>query len=942
MPFKNTLNFILVFVVGMALANCSYFFQRKNSVTVAKLDRSQGGVSGCLSDASTVLSNYLNDMEMTYEMDGQVQNLTECYDEMFSLFLKHTTSGGIDPKVINASDIVNLFDKLYGGDSPFEEDNVSQLLKVKAFFVGGAETNLTYDEVAQIREVIGVVGQGLERLRPYRKYFLPTEGQDFELDTFDKAYILLEKELENLIAAMTLDGRKDRSLSLTDFAHFFGPFMTGKDITEEQEGYLDILVELKNVLFNENSHELKLSDFKTFSRDLLSLGQSLAEFEKMVKDEKLFSSLATVFTFHARASELFDGGYKGLRGESFQAFQAVVFRIIEFSDRIVQRYPKGSVPAGRTKPFIQALGRSGFLGDKITPGTLHQFYTEMAEYWLQSPGERVPGGLTTLALQNLKRHFSDFVKRQNYINGLFAQKTEVTLQDLKASEASKSMLGYINLVEKTSLNHWNSNKRLTFEKRDQRSWSPVDLSISNFLLLQMSIFFTKFQEEPVNFFKGKISRNQSQQIYESLRLIGIEIQFMDSRRFDTGYQVFMEANNFSTQRNNNLQLDVKEAFEILSVMYSAGILSEQFLVDLETFHQTSSLVDRPCLLENARDVLGVPTIRAQCMRALLFEKYTEYMAPLKGLYTYLTSDERNREETLNQFITVLEGAVRKGPSSNKPFEMGDIREFIVISYYLQSIFYNFDGDQGGFFDSQEIVDVEAHFHRLLLEIAESAFPEYFKKDLPADVDLDFVDRLARNHIQENKSAVITVLFHHIMKHKRLPGSIISYVGARFATTFERVDDVDYMDVIHVFSAIGRQTWKSQIRSLDDFMARQRDVLRGELNAFAKFHDRTGEAEDFQLTCVKGSRSSDGDAFCRFAALAHCSIEGHYPLFLWMQENWDSHLSKKAYSSGKVIQAFLENKELSLLCKMALGNEPVDDQDEKTVPPRVRRRNFNAR
>jgi|GEM_PF-3738313 len=124
--------------------------------------------------------------------------------------------------------------------------------------------------------------------------------------------------------------------------------------------------------------------------------------------------------------------------------------------------------------------------------------------------------------------------------------------------------------------------------------------------------------------------------------------------------------------------------------------------------------------------------------------------------------------------------------------------------------------------------------------------------------------------------------------------------------------------MQVFAAMGTHAWRSQIRQMDEFMEKKRDVLRGELNAFRKVLGQ--DPETFNLSCIRGSQPGDNDAFCTFAALANCAFDGHYPLYLWMKENWDTHLSEDGYSANKIVQGFIDNKQLALVCEMALGTE----------------------
>jgi|GEM_PF-4040598 len=378
MLFRKAYTSILIIFLTLTSTSCSYFFGKKNSQTVAKLDRNSGGVSSCLREAPTVFKNYFEKLNLEEEIDGQVENLTECYDEVFSLFIKHTKIGSNDSDKIGVNEIIRLFDKLYGADNPFEEEDVFQLLQFKTFFVGGAPSGLTYGEIEKIRQMIASLGASMQKLRPYRKYFLPAKGSDYEAEEFDTTYAFLEEELGALVQIGRGGDETQRKMPIDKFIRFSSSFFGADDFNKQDDSLLEVLVRFKNILLNDQGEDLAFSDFENLAKDFLTVGRAFAEFQKRLQDDKVFTNVGSLFTFHAKVVDLFEGGsLSGFTGDSLDALESILFRLLDLSNDVSQRNPGGVIANAQVEPFFKALGEAGFLGEKITSGTMFSFYSEM-------------------------------------------------------------------------------------------------------------------------------------------------------------------------------------------------------------------------------------------------------------------------------------------------------------------------------------------------------------------------------------------------------------------------------------------------------------------------------------------------------------------------------------------------------------------------------------
>ena len=89
--------FLLVLLVMMGFAGCSYFMDQKEIEDVVRLDREELNLKNCLGTTTEVFSDYWNELSAGENLDANIKTLAGCYKEAFDLFSRNVISGGDDP-----------------------------------------------------------------------------------------------------------------------------------------------------------------------------------------------------------------------------------------------------------------------------------------------------------------------------------------------------------------------------------------------------------------------------------------------------------------------------------------------------------------------------------------------------------------------------------------------------------------------------------------------------------------------------------------------------------------------------------------------------------------------------------------------------------------------------------------------------------------------------
>jgi|GEM_PF-2828332 len=867
MPSKwKTFRLVLFCLLSVGLIQCSFFFDKKEEVKVVKMDREHLGMEGCLDQSEQVFTDYMENFDATDGLDHNVKELSACYNEMMTLFIKHTKSGTPNSQSLSAVQVKGVLDRIYSGHN-FTQESIEQAMAYKAFFVGGSKSKLTYSEISKLRDLFDEIGEGFLSLRPHRAALFNYGSLERTAESatkIKKGVETLESSVLKLYSSVAKVDAGKRTLDLEAFGGFLLTF-SGEETRASHYDDLRAFLSFKRFILNQDHNKLSIKDLRFFIEQMTKTYWSFTEFEQLVKDDVLFESIGSLGTFFTRAQALLEG-HEVLRTETLLAVERILLRTLGSVRKSVSASKDKKLGDDKLKDVIQGLELTGVIGKTISAKTLYDFLTGLIKDWLLDP-QYEGAGLSRGKVDDLRGLVENWMNRMKFINEAYQDHDYRTVPHLQNSKEQGDVYSWLQVMEKVKLKNWSEDDRLYFSSPSfhaelAKGMNYRDAVLASTIYTQLQFFTRRYQKPGTPPHEYVLTKAQLQEAYGFLRTLGLELKIMDPRMFNTGERAFMEANNFTTQRNNDDVADLGELFELLSIMYSSDRISQQVYEG----------VPDNCK-EDHNDVLGKNLMEVECFREFTREKFFSYFTQLGGLYQQWTETPENKEV----FFSMLEKAAREGVIHEREISMGDIRVMVSITYYLQSIFFNFDLDRDGIITGDELPEVQDHFQKIVLDFINTLFPtfrETFKSSRRAAIGTWFTEAKTPERYFDREGPRIAL--GYILENRKVPDleedNLVQWVliGSYRSNWVKYEAEVSTLDGLAVFSVMGDSQRTSGVKALRELFKEKAVLLRNELNL----------AENGQTpTCPK-----EASSFCTLAEKANCSIDAYPDLFRWMHQN----------------------------------------------------------
>ena len=863
MRFRWTL--LIFFLANLSLgffAGCSYFFDQKEEPKIVRLDRKTMGLTGCLGSIGQVAQDYFTIMDpgVGEILDHNITELSGCYNEALGMFRKHTKSGKKAKGVYPAEEVSSFLQKMFP-DQSFDQAFVEQVLQFKSYFIGGSPRGVTAKEIVKIGKAIEVIAQGFVDVRPYRAILLQKAKLTRNkkgIREFDAAFTALSSASNRLLNFLDRPTRRKMDLEL--IGQFVLNSAYGEKEARDKEPYINLLLSFKHVALNDNSDDLKFSDLDAFFQQALLSYKSIVEFHLFLKDDNLFANIGTIATFITQVPSLLSDG-QVLRGQPYRSLVRILDRIIENLTYSIRRSDDGILEVDKISNLLFKLEDSGFVSKKLSAKTIAQFTESVIVHWLLEEQVARPY-LSKQKLSFLKKRISWWDTRHSFINQVMKDRESIPLPELiqtYLSQQSQShrlskdamtaldqwmesnprdpIAEWLKVLTEVHLKKWSKQKRLVFS-RGSLPLTYEDLIAANSIFTELEAFMRRYQEgSRPSVLTYQVSKSETQEIYDGIRDIGLALKIMDARSFATGERSFFEANVFSTQRSNDQVMDMREAFELLAVLYGSGEVSKQIFQD----------IDEGCKLDFV-DVLDKEVIRPNCFRQFFRENFITYFDQLEGLSSFWSTLTGEQQD---QFLQQLEMISREGQVLEREISMGDIRYMVSVVYYLQSIFFNFDSSGDNIVKGEELKAFEEHFWTFTNDFILKAHPEILNV-----VNEEFVD-----------SRITPLVFSYILVYQEIPTP--KWLLLHQATNWgwmKKEPIVDFSSMASIMRLISNSGRVSQIKKISEFLDREREQLLYDFDMFEESPD-----------CSTGTSK-----FCQFANLSNCSFEVHEDFFFFLK------------------------------------------------------------
>jgi hypothetical protein len=189
--------------------------------------------------------------------------------------------------------------------------------------------------------------------------------------------------------------------------------------------------------------------------------------------------------------------------------------------------------------------------------------------------------------------------------------------------------------------------------------------------------------------------------YDDFRAIGLEIKAFDPRGANSGHRSFMEANFFTFSGNGDNRMDFKEAFQFISILFSAGLGSGS---DIQ-----AGLGQAGCEVPQV-DVFGYRMFTESCFKADLRKNFAVYFDNEPGMAQFVG---HLSDADWDAFYGNLISFTRDSDPARGLVEMSDIRTAVVVLHYVETLMVMYDGDGNQSLSLDEIRTATTRFMSFL-------------------------------------------------------------------------------------------------------------------------------------------------------------------------------------------------------------------------------------
>ncbi len=873
---RSVFYIVSVSIGFFSFIGCSYFFNlEKQEFKISY--KSQSG--SCISEANKTITDYfdkdyllLASEDQIDQFKNQIDQFKVCYQESIESFVKHTTSGRLKSENYSAENIVSFLRKFYP-EVKVSLQNVEYYLTLKQFLIGGEANILSKDELLIISDSLASFSELLKEILPYRSIYLKKaelnkNREDFR--RFNVAFeILIKKVIDFIRTFEKFNG--DRSVDLRSAIRFFLNQLKDRD-PEKPFTYMNIIISFKNLSILSEGDLLKRKNLKTCASQFLLAYKGLMMFDYFVKENHLFENIGGVVSYLSKALTQLNNP-EVFRTIALRGIASIVDDAHKILSHPIQESSNGQLPYEKVHDLLVSLDEAGSLGNNLTAEILDLFIRKFSKKWLD-PGSEETIHFTMAKISYVRDIYFLWFQRQQAVNTLFSDSDTESVSLVSGRRKLKGfepLENWIKILEGVSVHQWDENNQMFLENK-MNSFSYRELTLSNSFAFLSEIFMRPYNLFVKQVHEYRIKKEEVQEIYEILRILGIPLGFMDSRVVDSGYKVFYESNNFSTRKKNDGFMDFGEVYEYLSFVLSSFRLGERFYQN----------INDDCLLDYV-DVHNSPVVKASCFRSSFREKFDTFFEHLKTVSSFW---KKSSDIQKDKFMGTVEYVAREGLLSDVPFKSGEIRTMSVSLYYLESIFFSFDYNGDGFISGTELRNIQLHFetfiNRFLLDKL-SNISRHSDKTIKV---LALLCSSEKENIKKIIKCLSAKIFLFLLNAGELPSNS-AYHKSFFLIEFMS-DEQDLFDktradvhsVFRFFSMMGRENHKSLTRQLKDFLLNNKDALYSELS------------DEKSPDCTE--QKNENLKFCQWAQMIRCDETVKPRLYQWMKDNKYSLFPEKLW------------------------------------------------
>jgi len=698
---------ILLMTTALSVTSCSEFLSgRKKEEEVLRLSDAQ---FKCLDQVPDGFRQLLDESSTPQALESHL----ECLATALDYFRDKTKGSHQHPDSYTVQNIRSFFGDFLGDRNRFSDDMAIQLMKLKAALFGGGESTLTKVELQSLVSFIRDLKSEVNFLRPSWSLILAKASGPVPPPALEQAHGALRESVSRLFMKTQLP-RFDYSFE--DFSNLLQEVdrfiqKSPGQRTMDLKGWLPLIRSIKENLFGEIVEMNSTVRWKEALATMTDLHRLYLLYKYRLKSQILFSreGLKTGDEMLVLLLDLLDRSWVLQRGElPFATTERLIFNLVE----------RGFLSSAFSAPPNQsAKDREVFLAESVQ--AINEAYQALVRRVFERNHARPEDtvmGLERRHVRAIKLEYEIWKTAQDFISTmpdrfrydqLITKMNEYRPQapsrytDTNRNlilEAWKDFRGHV--LQEFPLHYLPSGDLIIGRKeRGEKVWDWYSLSRLNVMRTLSRVLILGYsQNRAAKFSDLTINEDGMRQWYSDFEKLGLKIKAFDRRKPNAGTRSFFEADHFLFASNGDRSMSSQEAFELINVIFAAGLGGVQEL--------QASLKSRGCNLPGERDVFDVPWSDEVCFQRLLRADFSKIFRNLEGLSREV---QKMSDAEWSQFYESLITFARNDDAERGRVETADVRTLVVILHYIEMIFMKYDANHDELLSRTELLVVSERF-----------------------------------------------------------------------------------------------------------------------------------------------------------------------------------------------------------------------------------------
>ena len=605
----------------------------------------------CLSDAGTVIENYIEGKTTEAEMT----EFWDCLHEALDTFSDYTQ--GRDGSRYKSTEIRTFLARFFLGEVVITDAMLNQVMQVKRLFVGGSDKSFSREEIRGTQKFIEDVKRLTVLLNPHMRVFYAALSGDKELQEkvnsveFEDAMKTFHKVSQE-ISEMIL--KTNESYHFSDLSEFLEELFRLIEY-DDPEGprawlkYLPLLTKGKLILVGGNELQIQGNEWRQVMSIFSYFVQTVARMSFYVLDAEFgsYTSTTQLQAIYGDFDKVFTEALNIHPGNTI-SFD-LLNQFIDVAGTLFE-FPL-DVGAEEAKDIVRAA-----VEKILTPNELHGQFIE---------------GLTFIHLEEARKEFYYWVRAQIYVWDVFRSPDNppepMLPSELELHRAAFGGPWKMILTDQGALR---------IDWRDDNPYDLKSLTTLNWQRTIIRILIRRFASDPARREKlTYLTKDELVIAQQAVEPLGVALGLFEPGDTSLALRIIREASLFMPRSDGDQNVTYEEGLEYLANILSALSMQSLIFSELETV----------CPVYQEDDEL---LMEANCFRKETGERMDLFMHHLPNMRAYF--DVPESRGLWAKFERYQEETIREEGFSQLPIKKADMLEMWMLLQYIDTFFGRFD------------------------------------------------------------------------------------------------------------------------------------------------------------------------------------------------------------------------------------------------------------